>query len=93
MEIFMGAVGIRTVNGSMILLEDLSDEHLANWIFHAEKYMAWQYDDEFRGQLRDEAKRRGLSDEFLDKADGSFTRGNKRFKLDKDTGRYEEVKA
>lgn len=87
----MRTAGIQTVEGDRILFEDMADEHLANWIYHAEKYLPERFDDEFRGLLRAEAKRRELPDEFINKADGSFMRGDIRVRFDARYGKYVEV--
>lgn len=87
----MKALGVETVDGNQIEFSDMGEEHLANWIFHAEKHEPYNYDDHFRGLLRAEAKRRGISDEILNRADGSFTRDGVRVKFDKRYGKYVEV--
>lgn len=87
----MKTLGVETVDGAQIEFADMGDEHLANWIFHAEKHEPYNYDDHFRSQLRAEAQRRGISDETIAKADGSFMRGDVRIKFDKRYGKYVEV--
>ena len=84
--------GVETVDGRKILFEDMTDEHLANWIYHAEVYMPLSCSDNTRQILRREAERRKLSKEFIDKADGSFTaRDGRRMRFDKVAKMYVEV--
>ena len=83
--------GIETVEGDRITFSDLTDGHLANWIFHAEKCLPERFTDTFRGQLRDEASRRNLSAAFIDAADGSFMRGDIKLKFDVRYMKYVEV--
>jgi hypothetical protein len=82
---------VETADGRRIKIVHLTDEHLANWIYHVEKYQPYNYDDDFRELLRAEAERRGLSKKFLDAADGSFVRDGKRLRFDGVAGRYVEV--
>lgn len=88
----MATIGVETIEGNQIKFADMDDAHLCNWVFHAEQYLPTHYGDNFRKQLRDEAKRRGISDEALEKADGSFiTKDGVHVKYNWACGKYTEV--
>jgi len=61
--------------GNKVTIDGVDDEHLANMLQYVGYYKMWNNTEEILEALRTEVQHRGLSQEFLDKAQFPYKDG------------------